>query len=234
MAVVRSFKAYRPQKDLVDKVAALPYDVMNSEEAREMVKGNPYSFLHVDKPEVDLEPGIDIHSTPVYEKAKENLWKMVEEKTYLQDEKPCMYIYRQIMNGRPQTGIVACASIDDYINDVIKKHELTRAEKEQDRINHVDYTNANTGPIFLTYRHKDDVKYYDNGISIGKKIHIADVNPWKLDKNKSIGDLTVIQRDYSKSYELYPLVSTEDIIRNNLCVYIFTGIKFISLISSNV
>jgi uncharacterized protein (DUF1015 family) len=157
MAVVRSFKAYRPQVDLVEKVAALPYDVMNSEEAREMVKGNPYSFLHVDKPEVDLAPGIDTHSEQVYLKARENLQKMISDKVYMQEEKPCMYIYRQIMNGRPQTGIVACTSIDDYMNDIIKKHELTRADKELDRINHVDYTNSNTGPIFLTYRHKDEI-----------------------------------------------------------------------------
>ncbi|MBU3146825.1 DUF1015 domain-containing protein [Clostridium sp. CF012] len=157
MAVVRPFKAYRPQLDLVEKVSALPYDVMNSEEAREMVKGKPYSFLHVDKPEVDLEPGIDIHSEQVYLKASENLKKMINYKVYMQEEKPCLYIYRQIMDGRPQTGIVACASIDDYINDIIKKHELTRADKELDRFNHVDYTNANTGPIFLTYRHKDEI-----------------------------------------------------------------------------
>lgn len=157
MAVVRPFKAFRPTKELVEKVAALPYDVMNSEEAREMVKGNPYSFLHVDKPEVDLEPGIDVHSKPVYEKASENLQKMIQEGTYIQEGKPCMYIYRQIMNGRPQTGIVACASIDDYMNNIIKKHEFTRAEKEQDRINHVDYTNANTGPIFLTYRNRAEI-----------------------------------------------------------------------------
>ena len=157
MAIVRPFKAYRPQLDLVEKVSALPYDVMNSEEAREMVKGNPYSFLHVDKPEVDLAEDIDIHSEQVYLKARENLQKMISDKVYLQDEKPCLYIYRQIMNGRPQTGIVACASIDDYINDVIKKHELTRADKELDRFNHVDYTNSNTGPIFLTYKHKDEI-----------------------------------------------------------------------------
>ncbi|KYH31674.1 hypothetical protein CLTEP_23370 [Clostridium tepidiprofundi DSM 19306] len=168
MAAVRPFKAYRPQENLVDKVSALPYDVMNSEEAREMVKGNPYSFLHVDKAEIDLEPGVDLYSERVYEKARDNLNKMIEEKTYIQDEKPCLYIYRQIMNGRPQTGIVACASIDDYINDVIKKHELTRADKEQDRINHVDYTNANTGPIFLTYRHKEEI---DNIVEAWTKEH---------------------------------------------------------------
>jgi len=157
MAVVRPFRSYRPQLDLVEKVAALPYDVMNSAEAREMVKGKPHSFLHVDKPEVDLPEGIDIHSEQVYLKARENLQKMIGDKVYIQDEKPCMYIYRQIMNGRTQTGIVACSSIDDYINDTIKKHEHTRADKELDRFNHVDYTNSNTGPIFLTYKHKDEI-----------------------------------------------------------------------------
>ncbi len=157
MAVVRPFKAYRPQLNMVEKVAALPYDVMDSEEAREMVKGNPYSFLHVDKPQVDLAEGIDTHSEQVYLKARENLQKMISDRIYMQDEKPCMYIYRQIMMGRSQTGIVACASIDDYINDVIKKHEHTIPIKGLDRFNHVDYTNANTGPIFLTYRHKDEI-----------------------------------------------------------------------------
>ena len=157
MAIIRPFKAYRPQLDLVEKVSALPYDVMDSEEALAMVEGNPYSFLHVDKSEIDLPKDIDIHDKQVYLKARENLQKMISDKVYIQDEKPCMYIYRQIMDGRSQTGIVACASIDDYIKDTIKKHELTRSDKELDRFNHVDYTNCNTGPIFLTYRHKDEI-----------------------------------------------------------------------------
>lgn len=152
MAVLRPFKGIRPVKNLADKVAALPYDVMNSEEAREMVKGNPYSFLHVDKPEVDLDPSIDLYDKRVYEKASSNLNKMIEDGIMTQDNMPRLYIYRQIMNGKVQTGIVGCTAIDDYINNAIKKHELTRADKEQDRINHVDYCNANTGPIFLTYR----------------------------------------------------------------------------------
>lgn len=156
MSVVRAFKGIRPVKELASKIAALPYDVMNSEEAREMVKGNPYSFLHVDRAEIDLDPSIDVHDKRVYEKARENLDRMIKDKEYIQDEKPCLYIYRQIMNGRAQTGLVFCASIDEYINNDIKKHEFTRADKEQDRINHVDYCNANTGPIFLTYK-EDDV-----------------------------------------------------------------------------
>lgn len=155
MAVVKPFKGIRPVKNLAAQIAALPYDVMNSDEAREMVKGNQYSFLHVDKAEIDLDPSIDVHDKRVYEKARENLDRMIKDGEYIQDEQPCLYIYRQIMNGRAQTGIVFCASIDDYMNDVIKKHEFTRADKEQDRINHVDYCDANTGPIFLTYKEDD-------------------------------------------------------------------------------
>ena len=157
MAIVKAFKGFRPVEELASKIAALPYDVMNSEEAREMVKGDKYSFLHVDRAEVDLDPSIDVHDQKVYDKARENLDKMISEGQYIQDQKPCLYIYRQIMNGRPQTGLVFCASIDDYMNNVIKKHEFTRADKEQDRINHVDNCNANTGPIFLTYRENNRV-----------------------------------------------------------------------------
>lgn len=152
MAIVKAFKGIRPVKELASKIAALPYDVMNSDEARQMVIGNPHSFLHVDRPEIDLDPAINIHDPKVYEKARENLDRMIDDGEYIQDEEPCLYIYRQIMNGRSQTGIVFCASIDDYMNNIIKKHEFTRADKEEDRINHVDYCDANTGPIFLTYK----------------------------------------------------------------------------------
>ena len=156
MVTVKAFRGYRPVEELASKIAALPYDVMNSEEAREMVVGNPYSFLHVDRAEIDLDPSVDVHDEKVYLKARANLDKMIEDGQYIQDENPCLYIYRQIMNGRSQTGLVFCASIDDYINNNIKKHEFTRADKEQDRINHVDYCDANTGPIFLTYK-EDEV-----------------------------------------------------------------------------
>lgn len=157
MATVRTFKAIRPTKDLADKVAALPYDVMNSEEAREMVKGNPYSFLHVDKAEIDLNPSIDLYDKQVYLKARDNMYGMIKDGVLVEDQAPYLYIYRQIMDGRVQTGVVGCASIDEYLNNIIKKHEHTRADKEQDRINHVDYCDANTGPIFLTYRHVDAI-----------------------------------------------------------------------------
>ena len=143
MAVLRPFAAIRPVPELAEQVAALPYDVMNSEEARQMVKGNPYSFLHVDRAEIDLDPSIDPYDSRVYEKAAENLQRMIREGVYQQDPHPCYYLYRQVMNGHAQTGVVGCASIDDYLHNHIKKHELTRAEKEEDRIRHVDVCNAN-------------------------------------------------------------------------------------------
>lgn len=157
MAIIKAFKAFRPTKNLVSKIAALPYDVMNSEEAREMVEGNEYSFLHVDRAEINLPKEVNVYDKIVYEKAREVLDKMIEDGLYIQDEKACMYIYRQTMKGKSQTGLVICTSIDDYINNKIKKHEHTRKDKELDRINHVDYCDANTGPIFLTYRNQDEI-----------------------------------------------------------------------------
>ncbi len=166
MAIFKAFNAIRPVADMASEIAALPYDVMNSEEAKEMVKGKPYSFLHVDKAEIDFDPiPENIYTESIYLKAKENLEKLVKDGVAKQDETPCIYIYRQIMNGRSQTGLVGCTAIDDYINNIIKKHELTRADKEADRINHVDYCDANTGPIFLTYKKNDSIS--------------ATVNAWK-------------------------------------------------------
>ena len=154
MAIIRPFRAYRPRPELVAKVAALPYDVMNSQEAREMTEGNPYSFLHVDKAEIDLPLGTGLYDEIVYQTAAANLRRMIADGVYLQEDKPCLYVYRQIMDGRAQTGIVACSSVDDYLNNVVKKHELTRADKEEDRCRHVDTCDAQTGPIFLTYRRR--------------------------------------------------------------------------------
>ena len=171
MSVLRPFKAIRPKKEYASRVAALPYDVMNSEEAREMVKGNPYSFLHVDKAEIDLPKDTYIYSEEVYNKAKENLSSLVSDGVLQQDEKPCIYIYEQTREGKIQTGIVGCASIDDYMNNVIKKHELTRADKEADRIHHVDTLDANTGPIFLAHRKNDILKEI---IAAWKEYHEAE------------------------------------------------------------
>lgn len=158
MAIFRGFKAVRPAKSKQALIPELPYDVMSSAEAREKAKGNPYSFLHVDKAEIDLPENIDLYDARVYQKAAENLASFVRTGAFIQDSTPCFYIYRQIMNGRSQTGIAGCAGIDDYINNVIKKHEHTLPKKEIDRIRHVEACNANTGPVFLTYRKNDQIK----------------------------------------------------------------------------
>lgn len=206
MTVVRPFKGIRPIPELASKIAALPYDVMNSEEAREMVKDDKYSFLHVDKAEIDLDASIDVHDERVYLKARQNLDKKIEDGEYIQDQKPCLYIYRQIMNGRPQTGLVFCASIDDYINNVIKKHEFTRADKEQDRINHVDHCNANTGPIFLTYRENKEISSIINNWVLKKPVydfvsedgigHIV----WVIDDENTVSKLTQLFKDVKNLY----------------------------------
>lgn len=152
MATIRPFAGIRPAPAYAKEVAALPYDVMNSQEAREMVKGKPYSFLHIDRAEIDLPPETDPYSPAVYAKAKETLEAFEKKGVFIQDETPCLYLYRLTMDGRSQTGLVVCTSIDEYQNNIIKKHEFTRADKEADRIRHVDTLNANTGPIFLAYR----------------------------------------------------------------------------------
>ncbi|MGN0527480.1 MAG: DUF1015 domain-containing protein [Acutalibacteraceae bacterium] len=171
MAVFKPFKALRPTPEFASKVAALPYDVMNSEEAREMVVGNPYSFLHIDKAEIDLPLGTDLYSDEVYAKAAENLNKLEADGICTMDLTPCFYVYEQVMNGRAQTGLVGCASVDDYIENRIKKHELTRADKEADRIRHVDTCNANTGPIFLCYRDNDKVTSIIDEIKKGAPVY---------------------------------------------------------------
>ena len=157
MALFQAFRAVRPAEGKAEKVAALPYDVVSREEAREIGEKNPYSFLHVDRAEMDLDPGIDLYDAKVYRKAKENLDRFQAEGTLIQDEKPNYYLYELIRKGKSQTGIVGVSSIDDYMNGVIKKHELTREDKEQDRIHHVDICDANTGPIFLACRYPDEL-----------------------------------------------------------------------------
>ena len=155
MAVFRAFKALRPTEGKAAAVAALPYDVVNREEAAAIGKENPDSFLHVDRAEMDLPAETDLYDAKVYQKAKENLHKMEETGVLVQDHKPCYYIYELVRKGKVQTGIAGCASIDDYLNNVVKKHELTRSDKELDRINHVDVCDANTGPIYLACRYTD-------------------------------------------------------------------------------
>jgi len=157
MAIVRPFKGVRPKEDLVEKVASLPYDVMNREEAAAMAEGNPHSFLHVVRPEMDVPAEMSMYDPEVYKTARKNLDKMQADGILVQDDAPKYYIYRQLMNGRVQTGLVGCTSIDEYMNNTIKKHEFTRPQKEQDRINNFDYCDANTAPIFLTYRKNDEI-----------------------------------------------------------------------------
>ena len=153
MAVFRTFKALRPTPEKAARVAALPYDVVNREEAKSIGDANADSFLHVDRAEMDLPADTDLYDCCVYEKARENLDRMAENGTLIQDEKKCYYIYELVRKGKTQTGIVGCASIDDYLNGVVKKHELTREDKEIDRIHHVDVCDANTGPIYLACRY---------------------------------------------------------------------------------
>ncbi len=149
---IKPFRGLRPRKELVEKVASPPYDVLDREEALAMAKGNPYSFLHVIKPEIDLPPEVDLYDERVYKKGAENLRRFVEEGVLKQDPEAYFYIYRQQMGGHVQTGLVVGASCQDYKEGKIKRHELTREAKELDRTKHILYTNANTGPVFLLYR----------------------------------------------------------------------------------
>jgi uncharacterized protein (DUF1015 family) len=152
MARVKPFEGLRPIPEKVSEVTSPPYDVLSSEEAREKAKGNPCSFLHVVKPEIDLDPSIDVCDPAVYEKGAENLRRLIDEGIMVQDPKPNFYIYKLRMGDREQIGLVAGASVEEYDQNRIKKHEFTRKDKEQDRVNHIDHLNAQTGPVFLTYR----------------------------------------------------------------------------------
>ena len=169
MAKISPFKALRPAAELAPKVASRPYDVLNSKEAKKEAQGNSYSFLHVTKSEIDLPESTDIHSREVYDKARQNLHAFIQRNILFQESKPCYYIYELVMDGRSQTGLVCGSSIDDYENDIIKKHEFTRPEKEEDRINHIKITGAQTGNVFLAYR---NVEVIDNLL-----------NQWKKDRN---------------------------------------------------
>ncbi len=208
MAKISPFKALRPAAELAPKVASKPYDVLNSKEAKIASEGNPYSFLHITKSEIDLADNIDIHSQEVYEKAKQNLDAFIQRNVLFKESKPCYYIYELIMNGRSQTGLVTCSSIDDYENDVIKKHEHTRPEKENDRINHIKTTNAQTGNVFLAYR---NVSAIDTMVELWKK----DRNPiynftaddgvqhsvWVVNDNDTIQHITsLFEEEVSNTY----------------------------------
>ena len=171
MAIVRPFVCVRPEAGKADKVAALPYDVYNRKEACEAVKGNPLSFLNIDRAETQFPDDVDTYDDRVYVKAREILDRQIEEGVYVTDGEEDYYLYELTMDGRSQTGVVACCSIDDYVGGVIKKHENTREDKEIDRIRHVDTTNAHTGPIFLAYRQDEAVKEIVAQVKSGQPIY---------------------------------------------------------------
>lgn len=206
MAIIKPFKSVRPDEKYASQVAALPYDVYNRQEAKEVVKDHPYSFLNIDRAETQFSDEVSTYDDCVYQKAKELLDCMIEKKIFIQDEKECYYIYQLTMDGRAQTGLVACASIDDYMNNVIKKHENTREEKELDRIHHVDTCNAQTGPIFLAYRanaliskivssYLETPCLYDF-VSDDKIIHKV----WKIEKEE---DVKTIKETFEQIQEIY-------------------------------
>lgn len=164
MAIVFPFKAIRPQPHFAAAVAAPPYDVLSSEEARVAASNDQYSFLHVTKSEIDMPVDLSIYDSSVYEKAKTNLLQFIEQGVLFKEQSDCYYIYELIMDGRSQTGLVCCSSVDDYENDIIKKHEFTRPEKEKDRINHISITGAQTGNVFLAYRNVEKIDTIIAGI----------------------------------------------------------------------
>jgi uncharacterized protein (DUF1015 family) len=202
MALIQPFKALRPKPESADKVASRPYDVLNSAEAREEAKDNPLSFLHVTKAEIDLPENVDIHSQVVYDKAKNNLQRLLQQGVVFIEEKPCYYIYQLIMNGRSQTGLVCVSSVDDYFRGVIKKHEFTRPEKEKDRIDHMRTIRAQTGNVFLAY---NNVKELDTIIDNWKKANqpVYDFKAddkiqhtvWCVNDNDAIASITALFKE---------------------------------------
>ena len=160
MAIIREFKGLRPRKDIVDRVAELPYDVISSDDARKVAHKKSTSFFHVTKPEVDLPTSVDPYDDRVYAMGKENLQRFIQEGILCRDSSANLYLYTLVMNGRYQTGLVACVSIDDYLQNNVKKHELTRKDKELDRMNHIDRLNAQTGLVFLLYREDGSKRNY--------------------------------------------------------------------------
>lgn len=196
MAIIKPFKAIRPAKQYVDMVAELPYDVMNREEAKEMGKNNKYSFIHIDRAEIDLDDAVDEHDEAVYLKARENLNDFRNNNVLIKEQKECIYIYRETMDGRDQIGLVACVSVDDSINGIIKIHEYTKPDKELDRTNHIKYCNANTGTILLTYKNRKKVDelvdfYVKNELALYDFVSDDGVGHtvWRIDRQDDIDAL---------------------------------------------
>jgi uncharacterized protein (DUF1015 family) len=206
MAIIRPFKALRPTPELSQKVASRPYDVLNSQEAKKEAAGNNYSFLRITKPEIDLPEGVNVYSQTVYNKAKENLEKFITNGVLFTEENPCYYIYQLIMNGKSQTGLVCVSSVEDYFNGVIKKHEFTRPEKEQDRINHMKTIKAQTGNVFMAYRDVMEIN--------------AIINGWKT-TNKPVYDFTA---DDGVQHTIW--IINRDIIINSITKLFSTKFPF--------
>lgn len=206
MAVIRPFQGIRPDPKLVSDIAALPYDVYSSQEAREIVKENPRSFLKIDRAETQFPEGTNIYAPEVYEKAAKTIREMKESGEFVQDAAPCYYIYSLTMDGRVQTGLVCCASADDYLNQVIKKHENTREDKEQDRIRHVDVCSAHTGPIFLIYRTNKEAQEIMETVTKGVPLYDFTGDDgirhrmWKAEDESTVEKLTDI---FAKVESLY-------------------------------
>jgi len=206
LATIRPFRAVRPREDVASKVAALPYDVYNRQEALDEVLKEPLSFLRIDRAETQFAPEFDPYDPKVYEKAREILQGMLSEGLLQKEEKNCYYVYELTMNGRAQTGVVGCAAIDDYLNDVIKKHEKTREDKEIDRINHVDVCNAQTGPIFLAYRAQAVIDEVVEGVK--KQVPLYDFTApdgvkhtiWKIDQDE---DIAAISTGFQRIQSIY-------------------------------
>ena len=207
MAIIKPFKAVRPANEYVKMVAELPYDVMNREEAKKIAKGNKYSYLHIDRAEIDLDDKINEHDEQVYVKAKENLDKFKKENIFVKDKEDAIYIYREIVNDRAQIGIVACVAVDDNLNGVVKKHEYTKPDKELDRTNHIKYCNANTGTVLLTYKENEEIDkimdyyvYFMNPIYDFKTDDNVTHTVWKVEKERDINNLI---NEFKKVGNLY-------------------------------
>lgn len=206
MATVRPFQCVRPNQEAVAHVAALPYDVYSREEAKEVVKEEPLSFLNIDCAETQFDDSVDTYDACVYQKASELLHSWMDNGTFIKDETESYYVYELIMNGRSQTGIVACSSIDDYANNVIKKHENTRADKEADRINHVDICSAQTGPIFLAYRSKEEINAVVDKVTKTEALYGFTTedgvthNVWKISDSNEV---QAIKEAFAKIQEIY-------------------------------
>ena len=199
MAVIKPFKGIRPPQNLVEKVASRPYDVLNSEEARAEAEGNPMSLYHIIKPEIDFAPGTDEHDEKVYNKAAENFAKFQQEGWLVQDDVEKYYVYAQTMNGKTQYGLVVCANVEDYVKENIKKHELTRRDKEEDRMKHVRVNNANIEPVFFAYPHHDELDAIVSEIIKNKPLYdfIAPGDGfghhfWTIDSIETIARITEI------------------------------------------